>query len=440
MTKPKAGWLVVRSGNKGSAFIPNPRLWTGEAPAHMPVFWGKHPHRIWSVRTLPARKHSPHHLPARLLETSHGSYRAGPFIAILTSAGSQGFRGNRENFRDIIQTGRRLGVTVYVLTPEGLQGSRSLVRGYLLDQRRGSTRWVRATLPTPDVVYNRIPSRWSEQQAPEQRALRFFSKHPGIHLFNPGFFDKWTLYTYLQRSPELKAILPATGTWGDPEEFRRLANKHDTLFLKPIDGKAGKGMIRIRRQANGYELTHQQGNPPLRIRCENWQDLTKRLQALIRSKKYIVQQGVALARYQGRPFDLRLLMQKDRYGEWGCTGIGIRVAGSRAISTHVPMGGTIAPADAVLKEVSGKRAPELKEEITRTGIAVARHIESEEDKPLGEMSMDLGLDETGKLWFFEANAKPMKFDEPDIRRRSLENLITYALYISGFQQKSRTGG
>lgn len=30
--------------------------------------------------------------------------------------------------------------------------------------------------------------------------------------------------------------------------------------------------------------------------------------------------------------------------------------------------------------------------------------------------MDLGIDDLGEIWFFEANAKPMKFDEPQIRK------------------------
>ncbi|MDR6226656.1 YheC/YheD family endospore coat-associated protein [Desmospora profundinema] len=437
MTKSKAGWLVVQPG--GNRFVPHPRLWKGEAPSKMPIFWGEKPRRVLPVQTAPLGKDSHHHLPARLMETPSGSFRAGPFLAILTSADKGSFRGNRDNFRDIIQAGRRLGVSVYVLTPEGIRGKGQLVKGFLLDSRRGTIRWVHATLPMPDVVYNRIPSRWAEQKTAEQNALRFFSQHPHIHLFNPGFFDKWTLYTYLERSPKLRALLPDTAAWGNPEDFRRLASRHDTLFLKPTDGKAGKGMIRIRKRGNRYEVIHQHTNPPAIYTCASWRDLSQRVNSLVRSKKYVVQQGVALARYQGRPFDLRLLVQKDQQGEWACTGIGIRVAGSRAISTHVPMGGTIANADVVLKEVSGEQADELKEQIQMTGLTIARHIEAEEGKNLGEMSMDLGLDEKGKLWFFEANAKPMKFDEPDIRRRSLEAIIRYAVYVSGFGQWRRTG-
>jgi hypothetical protein len=45
------------------------------------------------------------------------------------------------------------------------------------------------------------------------------------------------------------------------------------------------------------------------------------------------------------------------------------------------------------------------------------------------MSMDLGVDQEGGIWFFEANAKPMKFDEPDIRKRSLDRIFQYGKYV-----------
>jgi hypothetical protein len=61
---------------------------------------------------------------------------------------------------------------------------------------------------------------------------------------------------------------------------------------------------------------------------------------------------------------------------------------------------------------------------------IARQIEKAAGQTLGEMSMDLGVDRDGALWFFEANSKPMKFDEPHIRKKSLEQIIHYCMYLS----------
>jgi hypothetical protein len=43
--------------------------------------------------------------------------------------------------------------------------------------------------------------------------------------------------------------------------------------------------------------------------------------------------------------------------------------------------------------------------------------------------LDLGCDERGNIWFFEANAKPMKFDEPEIRKLSLNRIFQYGRFL-----------
>jgi hypothetical protein len=60
---------------------------------------------------------------------------------------------------------------------------------------------------------------------------------------------------------------------------------------------------------------------------------------------------------------------------------------------------------------------------------VARQIERASGDELGELSMDVGVDVSGKLWLFEANAKPMSFDEPAIHERALNNFFNYCRYL-----------
>ena len=67
--------------------------------------------------------------------------------------------------------------------------------------------------------------------------------------------------------------------------------------------------------------------------------------------------------------------------------------------------------------------------IKSSALLIAKQIEKESGFLLGEMSMDLGVDTDGRLWFFEANAKPMKFDEPHIRKKSLERIFQYSQYL-----------
>jgi hypothetical protein len=358
----------------------------------------------------------------------------GPFIAILTSDGGKPFQGNHANFADLIRTGRKMGITVYVLTPSGLASrTETTVTGYLLDPAAPGLKWIRAKLPIPNVVYNRVPNRRAEQSPAVQKAMETISDMPGVHLFNPHFFDKWTLHQQLAASDTLKKLVPYTLKWTPNLQLDELLKKYPRLYLKQVDGKAGIGMMRISRMKNGIELIYQDKKEKTRKTFTSVDALSQTVQQLTKQLPYLIQQGIPLATFDGRPFDVRMLLQKNNQGEWELTGAGVRVAGPSSISTHVPMGGRIESLHRVIRHTFKEKAPEILSKIKKTGLELAKYIESKQSSALGEMSIDLGIEENGTLWFFEANAKPMKFDEPDIRRLSLLRILEYALYLSGYQ-------
>jgi hypothetical protein len=70
-----------------------------------------------------------------------------------------------------------------------------------------------------------------------------------------------------------------------------------------------------------------------------------------------------------------------------------------------------------------------------SAYAIAKQIEIAAKHTIGEMSLDLGIDTSGQIWFFEANSRPMKFDEPEIRKRSLERIIQYSNYLTHSRKK-----
>jgi hypothetical protein len=158
-----------------------------------------------------------------------------------------------------------------------------------------------------------------------------------------------------------------------------------------------------------------------------WKDIDEHR----RAKEYIMQQGITLTTYKRRPYDLRVLVQKNALGAWSVTGIGARVAGKLSITTHVPRGGSIDDPLKLLTLAFGqKEASNIMKRTKRAAIIIAKQIEKSSGHTLGEMSMDLGVDTSGRIWFFEANSKPMKFDEPDIRKKSLERIIHYGVYLT----------
>lgn len=370
--------------------------------------------------------------PVRIKTSEVATRRLPPLIGILTSKHPRtpGFRGNHANFRDIIETGRRRGVVVFVFTPDSFHEQSACVIGYTRHPQVG--RWIRLVFPRPHVVYNRIPDREAEKRPAEQKALRFFRSQRNIQLYNPRFFDKQELIQWLQRDHRLKPFLPATASWGSKETFAQFLNQFRTLYLKPADGKAGKGIMQVKKKKNMYLLAYVSGKADelKHYRAHHPDALFDLVHRLTKGKPYLIQQGISLARDEGRPFDLRLLVQKDGSGQWDMTGLGIRVAGPGGITTHVPRGGSIGRPSDILPRVFASQANAVGKQARGLGLLVANGIERQSGMILGELSIDLAVDRNRQLWIFEANAKPMKFDEPLIRKRSLERIIDYATYLT----------
>ncbi|MNB68723.1 Endospore coat-associated protein YheD [compost metagenome] len=359
------------------------------------------------------------------------TYDGKPVVAILTIADkTRLFRGNHKNFRDIIRTGNDMGFLAYVVTVRDLKLGRPSINGYVPGP--GKT-WISAELPSPQVIYNRIPAREDEAKPSVARKIAECLEYPGIRLYNPYFFNKWNLFEWLKESRAAFRHVPATRRLRNGRTLSVMLKNHHGLYLKPESGKAGKGIMRIRFTEDSplpYRLQIQSERKSATYKSGSIERLWSRIEKETGRSHYIVQEMIELATYKGRPFDLRVLLQKNGRGGWGVTGIGARLAGARSITTHVPRGGSVENPSSMLEAMFGPdKASATLKNVTSTALLIARQIERSSGHTLGEMSMDLGVDDKGGLWFFEANSRPMKFDEPEIRKLSLERIFQYSHYL-----------
>ncbi len=359
-------------------------------------------------------------------------YKVGPIVGILTVTGKQGFKGNRNNFQDIIKFGMKYGVLVYLFTVEDINKEDKSIKAFLYLPNKN--RWIKRIMPLPDVVYNRIPFRLDENRHIVNETF-FYLNEEGIPFFNPRFFNKWTLYQWLSESQELKKFLPETVKF-TKENLAILLEKYSSVYLKPVNGKAGIGFIKIVKKNKIYHLAYQSKKLNHFKTFNDFDSLCYHVMTLVNNKNYIIQSTIHLSTFNGQPYDIRILVQKNLEAKWEITGIGIRVAGVHSISTHVPRGGHIKSVNQVFDQTFG---PENREKwkgiLSDLAIKIAGFIEEMEGQYLGEMSLDIGIDHLYHIWFFEANAKPMEFDEPAIRKASLQSLIQQFIYLSDFDGK-----
>jgi hypothetical protein len=363
--------------------------------------------------------------------------KLGPFIGILTVGDGDGtsFVGNKENFKDLSLSGKKLGAIVFVFTPDGIEWSDKVVRGYLYDDLQDD--WVETIMPFPHVVYNRVPTRKAESRIEVDETLNRIASLKNVTLFNRHFFDKQSLFKMLESHAEVADVLPETRELDSLARLKTFCATYPFVYLKPVLGKAGKGIMRLEHSQGNWHLQVVREQKVINRRFSTLEGAWRYVKQQTTKRNYIIQQGIPLAYYRGRPFDVRVLVQKNGKGEWCVTGIGIRRAGAQSITTHVPRGGSIQSLSKVLTALFKEDAIRIEEKITQTALTIARTLNEQMDS-LAEMSMDLGLTREGQLWFFEANSKPEKFDEPDIRRSSLSNIIRYSQYVARMLDSKET--
>lgn len=157
---------------------------------------------------------------------------------------------------------------------------------------------ISVQLPPPQVVYNRISTREEEAKPAVARKIAECLEHPGIRLYNPYFFNKWSLFEWLKGSHATSRHVPATRRLRSSRTLSSMLKTHSSLYLKPESGKAGKGIMRIKYHTEGdlpYRLQIQSGKKNVTYKAASMERLWSRIGKERGDSRYIVQQAIELA-------------------------------------------------------------------------------------------------------------------------------------------------
>lgn len=336
-------------------------------------------------------------------------------------------------YKEMTLAARHKKIFIYFFYADGVDWKRKVIRGHIYAQKvNKKAGWMRGTFPLPDIIYNRIAYRYMERNNIIQKLINKADAE-SIYLFNSRFLDKWEVHETLYMDPHTRPMIPEGANFSE-ENLSYCVDKFDTLFIKPIDGSVGKGIIQVKVSNNGLISFSKLGSKKGWQQCRSVEELYKQLN-IVDKKKYIIQKGINLAKIAGNIFDIRVQVQKNGYGAWTFTGAGVRIAAPGNFVTHVPNGGSKAGYEPVIKEVFGD-SNEIMKSLERQLKTICQTVPLVLEHGLGislaVLSMDLGIDTEGRMWIIEVNSKPASFDENDIRQRHLSLLNDYLLYKSNF--------
>ncbi|GAA3408596.1 YheC/YheD family protein [Paenibacillus hodogayensis] len=317
--------------------------------------------------------------------------------------------------------GRLHGVTPCFFRLKDIQPGQPFIYAYVKKEEG----YRRCLIPAPDVIHNR--TLYTKPQ-PKLAIRRLVAD--GKRIFNEwNRYGKGHIHELLMLEPSLRPHLPVTHQ-ATPSSVREMMAQFPQLILKPNSSSIGMGIMKLERTSGGW-LLH--GAAP-RGRTIPFRDVLPAIaRRKLKSRSYLVQQLLPLATYNGRPFDLRVSVQRNETGDWQITGIAAKVAKPGAFRTNVAQGGVVYTLEKVLQSY-----PHLDLEAVRQGVGdfslrVACQL-SEHLPQLADIGLDVGLTEHGFPMFIECNGRDLRYSfqqgqMPDAFQRIYANPVGFAKYL-----------
>jgi hypothetical protein len=217
--------------------------------------------------------------------------------------------------------------------------------------------------------------------------------------------NKWFKYWFLKKSEQLASYVPETRIM-TKNDFWDLMAKYRHVIVKPIGGSRGQGVIQVSSIGNDQYALHFEN---IRFMIQGKENTYMYLKRKIGSIRYMVQRRISRPTINGRPFDLRVIIQRRRYSNlWIVTAKVAKVAGKGYIvSNNTRSRGALLPVLTAFQRSTIKHlSPEiLLSNIERIALLSTQRLATY-FKGHRIYGLDIGLDQKGSVWIIEANLYP----------------------------------
>lgn len=337
---------------------------------------------------------------------------------------------------EIFQAAQKVPCFCYVVSVDQINPEENHVIGWVYK----SENWNRFTLPLPDVFYNRLGSRQQEKSGEDFETLQKI-KNLGIPIFNDRFLDKWDVYQLISKT-QYAHHLPYTVLYEQPQDLIYMVKRYPIIYIKPIYGSEGRGILRLHRKTTEYVLEQITVNRTERRFFAKFSEIAKYLRSKVRRRYYLIQQGIPLLEWENQTIDFRALLQKNRQGKWKVISLIARLGNPNTFVSNLAQGGKLMSSVQLLKQLRPQypHLPTIKE-IQSFAINMATALDEQIEGNFGELGIDLGIDRNSHLWLIEMNAKPSKKNDTTLNtdarpRPSVVHLFEYVYYLAHIAHKS----
>ncbi|MFC6331663.1 YheC/YheD family protein [Paenibacillus septentrionalis] len=334
-------------------------------------------------------------------------------------------------FKELALASRKHNIDLFIIS--AMEWAEQGLFGY----RWHSDAWHREPVPLPDIIYDRCFFSHAKQRQAYENMLAAFKHRKGYQSFNNTLPNKLIVYDSLSTVEELIPYLPHTEPLNSMASVTKWLSLYpEGVVIKPAAGMHGKGVLHVSYQAE-FKQFHIRGrnlrNESIEISFSNELNALKWLYRFKKELSYMIQPYLALRTKDQKPFDIRVLMQKDHTGQWRLTGSMARVGHPHGLTSNMHGGGEAYEPYPLLAEKMGSyKAERLLKKIHMISGQTVSAIEGHFGR-FGELALDFGVTAQGSIWLLECNSKPGRLafseDKADSYRHAHERPLAYALYL-----------
>ncbi|ULL19307.1 YheC/YheD family protein [Paenibacillus sp. H1-7] len=223
------------------------------------------------------------------------------------------------------------------------------------------------------------------------------------------------------RDHRLARYVPSTRTYSKAR-LRKMLDRYHLVYMKPNRGSLGVGVMRVEKRGGTYK--YQAGTKKRTF--SSFRAMVSSLQQRVRGKSYLVQKGIRVLKRNRRPFDFRVVIQKNHHGVWEPTGAAGRVAHPRKAVTNGSQGGTIFSVQKLLRPHAGSyRSYKLMKKMNRIARLTATQF-SRAYPAVHELGLDIAVDRNLYPWILEVNTSPDPCPFTKLRDKSMiRKIVAY---------------
>lgn len=281
-------------------------------------------------------------------------------------------------------------------------------------------KYVYKKLTIPKVIHNRAMTGTASL-----RKKLTILKRKSIVFNAKNRYMKYYIHKLLK--PKFARHLPYSLNYSK-DNLRTMMDKFQSLHVKPQSSSVGKGIVQVVRKPKGqWRVRLPKGST-----SGNKTVAVNKVHSMAKLKKYYIQETIPLAKFKGKPYDIRVTVQRGQSGNWQVTGMVGKIAGKINYVTNVARGGSAKKTNVLLAH-SFSSPNAVSYDIKQLSLNIARHLGHKLER-LADVGLDIGVNQAGRPYFIEMNGRDQRYGFKNLKMndtfyRTYETPIAYAKYL-----------